>query len=139
MMFFHSLVSAKRVYVSLLHYPFPSPCVNFINVLRAAFTCADPKSAKKTVKSSSFLALSGSASVKAARRMLMKLTPSLFFSLSLYVVMQKLSQLVSVALQQRSTFEDHNKKSFFPPSSTFLLETFTCADHKSAKKDKVKS
>jgi len=50
--------------------------VNFINVLRAAFTLADPKSAKKTVKSSSFLALSGSASVKAARRALVKLTPA---------------------------------------------------------------
>ena len=31
------------------------PSVNFINVLRAAFTQADPESAKKTVKSSSFL------------------------------------------------------------------------------------
>jgi len=49
--------------------------VNFINVLQAAFTLADPESAKKTVKSSSFFALSGSAGVKAARIMLMKLTP----------------------------------------------------------------
>ena len=49
--------------------------LNFINVLRADFTHADPKSAKKTVKSSSFFALSGSASIKAARRMLVKLTP----------------------------------------------------------------
>ena len=31
------------------------PGVNFINILRAAFMGADPKSAKKTVKSSSFL------------------------------------------------------------------------------------
>ena len=48
--------------------------VNFINVLRAAFMPADTKSAKKTVKSSNFFALLGSASVKAARRMLVKLT-----------------------------------------------------------------
>ena len=48
---------------------------NFINVLRAAFTLAHPKSAKKTVKSSSFFALLRPTSVKAAHRTLMKLTP----------------------------------------------------------------
>ena len=53
---------------------------NFINVLQAAFTCTDPISAKKTVKSSSFFALSGSASVKAAHRTLMKLTPGVNFT-----------------------------------------------------------
>jgi len=47
------------------------PGVNFINVLQAAFTSADPKSAKKTVKLSVFFALSGSARVKAGRRTLM--------------------------------------------------------------------
>ena len=52
-----------------------TPVVNFINVLRAAFTPADPKSAKKTVKLSSFFPLLGSAGVKASRRMLVKLTP----------------------------------------------------------------
>ena len=40
------------------------------NILRA-----DPKSTKKTVKLSSFFALLGSLRVKAARRMLVKLTP----------------------------------------------------------------
>ena len=49
--------------------------VTFTNVLGAAFMCADPKSAKKTVKLSSFIALLGSARVKAACRMLVKLTP----------------------------------------------------------------
>ena len=49
--------------------------VNFINVLRAAFTPADPKSAKKTVRLNSFVALSGSALVKSAHRMLVKLSP----------------------------------------------------------------
>jgi len=55
---------------------FPLPSVNFTNVLQAAFTLADTKSTKKTVKSSSFFALSGSASVKAAHRTLVKLTPT---------------------------------------------------------------
>ncbi len=56
----------------------PGPGVNFINVLRAAFTRADPESAKKTVKLSVFFALSGSVkSVKAAHRTLVKLTPDI--------------------------------------------------------------
>jgi len=52
-----------------------SPGVNFINVLQAAFACADPKSVKKTVKLSIFFALLGSAREKAIRRTLTKLTP----------------------------------------------------------------
>ena len=51
------------------------PGVNFINVLRAAFTLADPESTKKTVKLCSFFPLLGSAGVKAACRTLVKLTP----------------------------------------------------------------
>jgi len=47
---------------------------NFINVLQAAFICADTESTKKTVKSSVFFELLGSARVKAAPRTLMKLT-----------------------------------------------------------------
>jgi len=47
--------------------------VNFINVLRTAFTLEDPKSVKKTVKLSILFTLLGSMSVKAVRRMLMKL------------------------------------------------------------------
>jgi len=46
----------------------------FSNILRAAFTCADPKSAKKY--SQVFFALLGSASVKVARSKL--LVKSLF-------------------------------------------------------------
>ena len=53
--------------------------VNFINVLRATFMRADTKSAKKTVKSSSFFVLSGSVSVKDACRTLMKLTLGLYY------------------------------------------------------------
>ena len=53
-----------------------SPGVNFTNnILRAVFTHADPKSAKKTVKLSRCFVLLGSSHVKAARRMLVKLTP----------------------------------------------------------------
>jgi len=37
--------------------------VDFINILRAAFTSADPESAKKTVKLSFFFELAGSANV----------------------------------------------------------------------------
>ncbi len=53
----------------------PPSGVNFINILRAAFTRADPESAKKTVKLLVCFTLLGSALVKAARRTLMKLTP----------------------------------------------------------------
>jgi len=49
--------------------------VNFVNVLRAAFTCTDPKSPKKTDDLTVFFALLVSSCVKGARRMLMKLTP----------------------------------------------------------------
>ena len=52
-----------------------TPRVNFIDVLRAAFMCADPKSAKDTVKPSVFYMLSGSALVKDGCKMLMKSTP----------------------------------------------------------------
>ena len=49
--------------------------VNFTITQRAAFKRTDPKSAKKTVKLSSFIALLGSARLKAAHRTLVKLTP----------------------------------------------------------------
>ncbi len=52
------------------------PGVNFINILRAAFACADPKSTKRTYNLTVFL---GSARVKAARIMFVKLTPGIYF------------------------------------------------------------
>ena len=55
-----------------------TPGVNFTNVLRATFMCADPKSAKKTVKSKQLFALSGSASVKAACKHIDEIDPSTF-------------------------------------------------------------
>jgi len=53
--------------------------VNFINILWAAFTSADPESAKKTVKLSVFFALSVSVHAMAASRNLMTLTPGLAY------------------------------------------------------------
>jgi hypothetical protein len=52
-----------------------TPKVNFINVLLASFTLADPNSAKKTNCFTVFFVLSGFSYEKAALRMLMKLTP----------------------------------------------------------------
>ena len=68
----------KQQFVRLKEILIPSlPWVNFINVLRAAFTLADPKSAKKLLDLTVFFALFMSLGVKAARRMLMKLTQGL--------------------------------------------------------------
>ncbi len=54
---------------------FRAPGVNCINIIRATFTSTDPESTKKTVKLSVFFVLSGSAHIKFASKMLMKLTP----------------------------------------------------------------
>ncbi len=51
------------------------PGVNFTNVICIAFMHADSKSIKNTVKLIIFFMPSGSTSIKAAHRMLMKLTP----------------------------------------------------------------
>ena len=69
------------------------PRFNFTNVLHAAFTLADPKSAIKLLNLTVFFALLGSASAKAARRMLMKLTLAwiiehIRFTTSEYVISQ---------------------------------------------------
>ena len=62
--------SAHKMWVKL------TPGVNFINILRSTSAHMDPKRAAQTVNSSQFVALLGSACVKAARNMLMKLSPS---------------------------------------------------------------
>ena len=49
--------------------------VNFTNILWAAFTCADPKSAKKAAELDCFFVFLGSSRAKVARWMLVKLTP----------------------------------------------------------------
>ena len=48
---------------------------NFINVLRPAFKCANPKSAKKLTTSLSFFALLGSGYVKALRDHVSEIDP----------------------------------------------------------------
>jgi len=59
-----------NLFTAALHSKSVVPGVNFINILRAAFTRVGPKSAKRL----SF-ALLGSACVKAACKTLMKITP----------------------------------------------------------------
>jgi len=54
-----ALVKASGVYMLVNSI---DPGLNFINVLSTAFTCADPKSVKKTVKLSIFFTLFGSMS-----------------------------------------------------------------------------
>jgi len=56
--------------------------VNFINVLHEAFTSADPKKAKNTVKLSLFFTLMSSGSIKAFRKMLVKRTPGVCSSVT---------------------------------------------------------
>jgi len=51
--------------------------VNFTNVLREAFTHSDPESVKKDCYVISHFALLGYGRVKAAHKILMKLTPCL--------------------------------------------------------------
>ncbi len=53
------------------------PGVNFINILREAYVCADPKSAKRRDSLTVFFALLGSTRIKVERKMLMKFTPEL--------------------------------------------------------------
>ncbi len=60
-------MKAEKIGLTLSYF-YPSG-LNFINVLRAAFMPADPKSISRC---SAFFMLSGSTSVKAERRMLMK-------------------------------------------------------------------
>jgi hypothetical protein len=62
-------------FINILRAAFTRAGLNFINVLRTAFTLTDPKSVKKTIKWSSMFTLLGSTIVKAARKTLVKLTP----------------------------------------------------------------
>jgi len=54
----------------------PDPGVDFTNILRKAYTHADPKSTKNTLKQSVLFALLGSARVKAWHKMLVKSAPA---------------------------------------------------------------
>jgi len=54
-----------------------TPSVNFTNVLRTTFTLVDPESVKMIDNLTVFFTLLGSASIKALRKTLMKLSPSI--------------------------------------------------------------
>ncbi len=58
-----------------------TPGVNFTNVSCAAVTLVCPKTPNDTANLTVFFAHLGSASVKAARRTLMKLSPDVKFSI----------------------------------------------------------
>ncbi len=80
-MYDYESIGTKAYFHIPFTHAFPStyvgwlkPGLNFINILPTAFTLAYPKSVKKIVKLSTFFTLSGSTSIKAARKMLMKLT-----------------------------------------------------------------
>jgi len=70
----------SRRFMSVIYERTLTPVLklNFINVLRTAFTLADPKSVKRYWGLDWVLTLLGSACVKAVCRMLMKLTPGIF-------------------------------------------------------------
>ena len=80
-----------------------NPWVKFTNILRAAFTLADPESAKKLLDLNVYLALLVSARVKVARRMLMKLTPGGYDGLAEAVRVVRLSETVPHAYVERTT------------------------------------
>ncbi len=69
---------ATLVYNRLRRRPYDvTSGVNFINILRTAFPLVDPKSVKKIDNLTVFFTLLGSARLKAVRRTLMKLSPTL--------------------------------------------------------------
>ncbi len=69
--------SYRQLFLIALHITLmkPTPGVNFFNILHTAFALVDPKSVKKIDNLTVFFTLLGSASVKAVRRTLMKLSP----------------------------------------------------------------
>jgi len=76
-------VNLSKIQGLFVIYCYPmtgKPGVNFINVLRAAFTLSDPKSVKTYWWLNWTVTLLGSACIKAAHRMLMKLTPGVNFT-----------------------------------------------------------
>jgi len=70
------------------HYKNWRPGLNFINVLCTAYMHTDPESVKDTDDLTVFFMLSGSTSVKAAHKMLVKLTPNFVQLLKFFNVLQ---------------------------------------------------
>jgi len=72
---FFALLGATGVKAARKKFMKLTPGLNIINILSKAFTHADPKWVKMTVKLSIFFTLLVSTSAKVACKMLMKLTP----------------------------------------------------------------
>jgi len=70
--------------------------VNFTNILRAAFMHTDPKSAKRQSSHEYFSVLIGSAWVKAARKVLVKLTPDIKIFKRLLVVPLDITRMMMI-------------------------------------------
>jgi hypothetical protein len=66
----------KMTVKSAVSFLLLGPGVNFINVLREAFTCQIPESVTFQLSHQCLFTLLGSACIKAARKTLMKLTPT---------------------------------------------------------------
>ena len=77
------------------------------NILRAAFMRTYPKSAKKTINSSSFFALSGSVCAKAVSKHIVEI--DLWSTIKTVVV--------ATSMQLRRTFTGHNHRTLPLPSS----------------------
>jgi len=88
--------------------------VNFINILRAAFTHTGHKSAKISVELTIFFVLLGPAHVNAASRMLMKLTLGVDFTNILHAAF-----LLKVP---KSTKKTDNLTVFFVPLGSAIVK-----------------
>ena len=83
--------------------------VNFINILWAAFTFSDTKSTKRLSSHAAFFALSGSASVKAARRTLVKLTLGRFITNIKHYGRIRKMRIPSMRLENERNSNERNK------------------------------
>jgi len=109
--------------------------VNFTSILCRTFTRSDPKSVKKTVKLSIFFTLSGSTSVKAVRRTLMKLTQDLLYVYGCPIYVNLLRTQI-LTLHWLTSFGYVPKNIYFKPFAQAILrdlghtprpKMFTCA------------
>ena len=114
------------LYFNFVHYSMSDPTPHSSHLrhqgsissmcLRAAFTCADPKSAKKTVKSSSFLRFWDLGAEKLRINTLMKLTHAYCH------VCQSSSNLQSFAKQTLSDCVQHFRLVFYDKNKTSCFD-----------------
>jgi hypothetical protein len=72
---FFGLLGSVRIKAARKMLMESTPGLNFINVLRTAFTLVDSESIKNTYNLTAFFTLLESTSIKVVRRILMELTP----------------------------------------------------------------